>query len=122
MAKRIQETITDNKTLTKKNNQSQAESDYNKKHIQLLNDQIDDLTLTVTNTNISLIKENDARIETKERLTLELKVMDNDAILFRELVTQKENLQTQIEKAFSENKMNESKDVGRSRLSVQSRK
>ncbi len=48
--------------------------------------------------------------------------MDNDAILFRELVTQKENLQTQIEKAFSENKMNESKDVGRSRLSVQSRK
>lgn len=68
------------------------------------------------------MKENEKRLETKEALTLELKVMDNDAILYRELVSQQSNLQSQIDKAFKENKMEGSREPGRSRLSVQSNK
>jgi hypothetical protein len=102
--------------------QNTAESNYNQKHINLLDDQINDLALRVTNTNITLMKENDKRLETKENLTLELKVMENDAILYRELVGQQTNLKAQIDKAFSENKLAQSVDTNKSRLSVHSNK
>jgi hypothetical protein len=102
--------------------QNTAESNYNQKHINLLDDQINDLALRVTNTNITLMKENDKRLETKENLTLELKVMENDAILYRELVGQQTNLKAQIDKAFSENKLAQSVDPNKSRLSVHSNK
>jgi hypothetical protein len=102
--------------------QNTAESNYNQKHINLLDDQINDLALRVTNTNITLMKENEKRLETKENLTLELKVMENDAILYRELVGQQSNLKAQIDKAFSENKLAQSADPNKSRLSVHSNK
>jgi hypothetical protein len=112
----------DIKQLKKNVSQNTAESNYNQKHIELLDNQIDDLTLTVTNTNVSLMKENEKRLEMKEALTLELKVMENDAILCSELVSQQSNLQSQIDKAFKENKMEGSRETGRSRLLIQSNK
>ena len=86
-----------------------------------MDNQIEDLSLTVANTNISLMRENDKRLEKKEDLTLELKVMENHAILYSELVSQQINLQAQIDKAFNDNKL-ENSQAGRSRLSVQSNK
>lgn len=68
------------------------------------------------------MKENEKRLETKENLTLELKVMENDAILYSELVGQQTNLKAQIDKAFSENKLAQSADPNKSRLSVHSNK
>ncbi len=102
--------------------QNTAESNYNQKHINLLDSQINDLSLRVANTNITLMKENEKRLDTKENLTLELKVMENDAILYRELVSQQTNLKAQIDKAFNDNKLSQSEEPGKSRLSVHSNK
>ena len=118
----MDDTKNDNNLLKKSVAQNQAESNYDQKYINQLENQIEHLSLTKANTNASLIHENAKRLDTKEKLTLELKVMENDAILYRELVSQQANLQAQIDSAFNSNKLEDPKDMRRSRFSTHSNK
>lgn len=50
--------------------QAQAESNYNKNHIDLLKNENNDLSISIANTNSLLLDEESRRLKTKDNLSL----------------------------------------------------